>query len=1117
MVKQAVKFMRARNLIAGVFLLLGVTSCRQQESGRKYLFTKLPSSETHVKFVNRLKETGEFNIIEYLYFNNGAGVAAGDINNDGLVDLYFTSSQQPNKLYLNKGNFIFEDITDKAGVGGEGDWKTGVTMADVNGDGFLDIYVCQVGNYKILHGRNQLFINQGNLTFKDEAHRYGLDFQGFSTQAAFFDYDMDGDLDMYLLNHSVHTSRSYGGVSLRYDYDPRAGDRLYRNDESSGGRYFHDVTRQAGIYSSQIGYGLGVNIADINNDGYPDIYISNDFHENDYLYINNGDGTFTDRLTDMIAHTSRSSMGNDIGDINNDGLLDVVVLDMLPDEEKIRKQSGGEDDPELFELKRKYGYYYQFVRNTLQLNLGGGLFSEIGRLAGIYATDWSWSPLICDVDNDGWKDIFITNGIYRRANDLDYVRFLTGGDRYGTSGPGKELPDKALYEKMPLYPNVNFIFRNNGDLTFTNKAKVWGFEDRSYSNGATYADLDNDGDLDLIVNNINEEAFIYRNNADQRPDSHFLNIRLNGGGLNVKGIGTRVTVFAKGHKMVTEHFPTRGFMSATSGVLHFGLGDINRIDSLRVRWPDRSGQLLTNVPVDRILTLDIANAGSVTSMINKEGARRRLFARADLPGLVFSHKEDAFVDFYREKLMFHSLSSEGPAMAVEDLNGDGLDDLFVGGAKGQAACVFIQQKDGSFQLSQQPVLAHDRMTEDVDAALFDADGDGDKDLYIVRGGNEYRAGNPLLADRLLLNTGRGTFVKGEKGSLPYMAGNGSCVSPCDFDGDGDMDLFVGSRSIPGAYGLSPASFLLRNDGKGKFTNASNLLPDNGKDMGMITGAVWLDYDGDDDPDLAVSGEWMKVRIFRNDGKRFTGVTEDAGLGTTAGWWNCIKAADLDGDGDIDLIGGNHGWNSIFKASVAKPVEMYINDFDRNGSLDQIICSYHDGKSYPVASFDELAGQIQSLKKKYPHYSDFGGQTVTDIFGKNMIEESIVKRVVLLSSCIFLNTGNGKFETFPMPVYAQFSPVRDILIDDFNGDGKNDLALVGNDYAVKPYAGRYDASYGWCLPGNGDGKHFSVLMPGESGLKIKGDCRKSCFINVEGRGYMINAVNNGDLQIFRRLN
>jgi len=647
-----------------LLVLFLVISCKPNGKKGEQLFTLLPSSSTQVDFKNQLTENEQFNIIEYLYFNNGAGVAAGDINNDGLVDLYFTSNQGPNKLYLNKGNMKFEDITESAGVAGSGNWKTGVTMADVNGDGLLDIYVCQVGKYKSLKGKNQLFINQGNLTFKEEAHKYGLDFQGFSTQAAFFDYDGDGDLYMYLLNHSVHTSRSYGDVSLRYDHDSLAGDRLYRNDLVDGKRVFHDVTQDAGIYNSQIGYGLGINVCDINNDGYPDIYISNDFHENDYLYINNKNGTFSEHLTDFIGHTSRSSMGNDIGDINNDGLLDVIVLDMLPDEEKIRKQSGGEDDYELFMFKRKYGYNYQFVRNTLQLNLGGGMFSEIGLLAGVFSTDWSWSPLFCDVDNDGWKDLFITNGIYRRANDLDYVKFLTGGNRNLPSKDNSILSDKELYEKMPLYPNISHIFKNNGDLTFSDKAKEWGINTRAFSNGSTYADLDNDGDLDLIVNNINGPAFIYRNNETTTSANHYLSVVLKGKGMNTRGIGARVTLFCGGQKQTDEQFPTRGFLSATSDVLHFGLGKNAKIDSLLVKWPDLSEQMIKDIAADQTLTLDIMYAAKQERVVHKDEEKTKLFSPVSIPGLVFKHKEDEWVDFYRERLIPHSLSSEGSALAV---------------------------------------------------------------------------------------------------------------------------------------------------------------------------------------------------------------------------------------------------------------------------------------------------------------------------------------------------------------------------------------------------------------------------------------------------------------------
>ena len=1086
-------------------------SCKPGNRENNELFTLMSPSSTHVKFENKLTENQQFNIIEYLYFNNGAGVAAGDINNDGLIDLYFISSQGTNRLYLNKGNLKFEDITDASGTGGKGNWKTGVTMADVNGDGLLDIYVCEVGDYKAFNGRNQLFINQGDLTFREESHEYGLDFQGFSTQAAFFDYDMDGDLDMYLLNHSVHTSRSYGGASLRNEIDTLAGDRLYRNDDDNGKRVFHDVTRSAGIYSSQIGYGLGVNICDINNDGYPDIYVSNDFHENDYLYINNGNGTFTEQLTSQIAHTSRSSMGNDVGDFNNDGRLDIIVLDMLPDEENIRKQSGGEDDYELFSLKLKYGYGYQFVRNTLQLNLGDGLFSEIGRLSGIYSTDWSWSPLFCDVDNDGWKDLFITNGIYRRANDLDYVKFLTGDNSMRTPGNTNNLSDKVLYEKMPLYPHINYLFRNNGDLTFTNKAQDWGFKTKSYSNGATYADLDNDGDLDLIVNNINDKAFIYRNNTNALSGNHYLSVVLKGNDLNKRGLGSRVTIYSNGKEQVDEQFPTRGFMSATSDVLHFGLGSSSVIDSLVVRWPDLATQTLKNVHTDQELALDRKDAfipPANNKLVKNEGSK--IFTNETISGLDFRHIEDTYVDFYRERLIPHSLTSEGPALAVGDINNDGLEDVFAGGATNQASEIYVQKHDGTFRKAELPVLVLQRYTEDIDAAFFDADGDGDTDLYIVRGGNELPAGNPLLTDILLINDGKGNFSKGK---LLYFSHNGSCVAPCDFDHDGDTDLFVGSRSLPGAYGWSPDQYLLENDGYGNFTDVTEKDATGLRKIGMVTDADWFDYDNDGDKDLVLTGEWMNVTIFRNDNGHFTDATVSAGLDSTSGWWNCVTVADVDGDGDKDMICGNLGLNSILHASVKEPVIMYLNDFDKNGSLDQIICSYENGISYPVASLDELTAQISGLDKKYPKYSDFGGQTAKDIFGKDVLDKSVIKKAEVLESALFINNGNGTFTIRKLPVYAQFSPVRDIIINDFNKDGITDLLLTGNDYAVRPSYGRYDASYGWYMEGE-KGLKFKTLLPPESGFAVKGDARKTRMITVSGEKYIIVAVNNDSIMTFR---
>jgi hypothetical protein len=1076
------------------------------------LLTLLSSSETGIQFANQLTESEELNMIEYLYFNNGGGVAAGDINNDGLIDLYFTSNQGKNKLYLNKGNLKFDDITESAGVSGIGNWKTGVSMADVNADGLLDIYVCQVGKYKSLSGRNQLFINQGNRTFRDEAKEYGLDFQGFSTQAAFFDYDLDGDLDMYLLNHSVHSARSYGDVSLRHEKDPLAGDRLYRNDLINGKTAFTDVTGQSGIYSSQIGYGLGIGISDINNDGFPDLYISNDFHENDYLYINNGNGTFSEKLTESMEHTSRSSMGNDIGDFNNDGLLDLIVLDMLPENEKTRQQSGGEDDMELFNLKLKFGYHYQFVRNTLQLNLGNGQFSEIGRLAGVAATDWSWSPLLCDLDNDGWKDIFITNGIFRRANDLDYVKFLTGGNRFNSEKDNSSFNDKELYEKMPLNQNISYLFQNNHDLTFTNKAAEWGLTKKSFSNGSTFADLDNDGDLDLISNNINQVAFIYRNNSVAEMNNHFLSVRLKGNLMNKNAVGARVDLYCNGVRQVAEQYPVRGFLSSTSEVLHFGLGTTPLIDSLIIRWPNNQFQVLRNIQGDRTIELDIRNSNRKADTRKPVISRNNLMEDVHIKGLEFKHLEDSYSDFSREHLIPHSLSNEGPALVAADVNGDKLEDVFIGGATGQNAMLFIQKKDGTF--NPQP-FPDDRFSDDVDAAFFDADGDGDLDLYIVHGGNELSIGDPLLPDKLFFNTGEGIFKEARQGAIPYATNNGSCVRPCDFDRDGDKDLFIGSRSVPGAYGLTPSQVLLENDGTGLFKDITELRATELKNIGMVTDACWIDFDQDRDEDLIVVGEWMNVTAFRNDQGLFSNVTTPAGLGETSGWWNCIKVADLEGDGDMDLIAGNLGLNSMLKASVNNPIELFLSDFDNNGTPDPVICSKQNGLSYPVATYDELSVQIPDMNKRIKNYSDFAGKTVQEIFGNEKVNHSTLKKAVQFESCAFVNNGNGTFQTKKLTTEAQFSPIRAALSGDYNADGVLDLLLTGNNYAVRPSLGRQDASFGWLLEGNQESQ-FQTRYSSETGFFIRGDSRKAIQLNISGKPHVLIAVNNGDLRVFRCL-
>jgi hypothetical protein len=1045
-------------------------------------------------------------MIEYLYFNNGGGVAAGDINNDGLTDLYFTASQLSNKLYLNKGNFKFEDITDQAGVGGNGDWTTGVTMGDVNGDGFLDIYVCYLGDYKGKQGQNQLFINNGDNTFTDKAESFGLNFQGFSTQAAFFDYDLDGDLDMYLLNHSVHSTRSYGRSSIRFQTDSKSGDRLFRQDRMDGKIRYLDVSQRAGILSSHIGYGLGVAIADLNSDGYPDIYISNDFHENDYLYLNQGNGTFKEQFTKMMRHASRSSMGNDVADFNNDGRLDVVVLDMLPAEEQIRKRSGGEEDYEIHEIKRSYGYHPQFVRNMLQLNMGNQ-FSEIGRLAGIESTDWSWAPLFCDMDNDGYKDLYITNGIYRRANDLDYVKFLLD-DNNGMRQPNSTLlSNKELYEKMPLDPLINYAFQNNGDLTFTSRAMDWGMDIESYSNGAIYADLDNDGDLDIIVNNINEKAFVFRNNSGSLNKNHFVVFKCTGSGKNKFGIGARISIHHQKGSQIVENNLTRGFMSSVPPEIHFGLGEDILIDSAIILWPGGYIEKMYNVEVDQVIEANIENAVSEHQSNDQSFEYKKLFELDTIiPGLDFIHKENKFTEFKDQYLTPHELSSEGPGIAVGDVNADGKEDVYIGGAKGQRPALFIQEEKG-FSLKKTEVFQIDYGFEDTDAVLVDVDGDLDLDLYVVSGGNERTIPDRLMTDRLYLNHGNGEFTRSVN-KLPEFYHNGSCVVPADFDNDNDIDLFVGSRSIPNAYGISPDSYLLENDGAGNFSDVTNKKAAGLLKLGMVTDAVWTDYDLDHDVDLIIVGEWMNIAVFKNNEGILQKQDDVEGLENTSGWWFSVEADDLDNDGDTDLIAGNLGLNTLHKTSPKEPIKMYLNDFDRNGTIDQIITYTRNGVEYMTSSKDELGNQLNYIKNTYPDYADFAGMSLHDVFSGEQLDASIIKSVNCFETSVFINDA-GIFKKVDLPLEVQFSPVKDMMVHDFDGDNLRDVLLAGNFNAVRPSYGRYNASYGWFLKGLGNGD-FDVLYPLESGFLVHGEVRHIKEIYYDNRKYILIARNNASV-------
>ncbi|MEJ2312416.1 MAG: VCBS repeat-containing protein [Gemmatimonadales bacterium] len=1112
---RSVKTMRALCFVAGVAAVAGCDL-----TGSTPLFEPLGPEATGVTFVNELPEDPEFNIINYLNYYNGGGVSVGDVDGNGLPDLYFTSNLGDNRLYLNKGDYRFEDITERAGVAGSAGWTTGATMADVNGDGHTDLYVSAI-SHLTMRGRNILYINNGDATFADSTDAYGLGHVGYSTQAAFFDYDLDGDLDMYLLNHSTHAERGNLFSPQREEHHPRAGDRLFRND----GQRFVDVTAEAGISGTVEGYGLGVVVSDLDSDGCPDVFVANDFQENDFLYYNNCDGTFTESIASSLGHTSRSSMGVDAADFNNDGRPDIMVLDMLPEREAILKTSANAESFAIEDRKLAAGYHPQYARNTLQLNRGQRRFSEIGYLAGVHATDWSWGPLFADLDNDGDKDLFIANGIYRRANDLDYYDYVRGMAVQATLMDGISEEDLALLEVMPHVPIGNYAFRNNGDLTFTNAAGAWGLARPGFSNGAAYADLNNSGALDLIVNEVNAPASIYRNRAREVVDGHYLTVALRGAGANTAGIGAKVMIWHGEVRQLLEQMPTRGFESSVDPRLHFGLGPAEKVDSLVIIWPDRRYQVLTDVAADRQITLsqeDAEGRYAYSERPSEMTARGSRPLAADVPlfvdvsaetGIEFTHEENTFFDYNREPLMPQLLSTQGPALATGDVNGDGLDDLFVGGAKHQPGQLFLQRSDGGFRASAAAVFQADSLHEDVAAAFFDANGDGHPDLYVVSAGNEFWGEHEALRDRLYMGDGEGNFQR-SVGRLPDLFENGSCVVPGDFDGDGDLDLFVGSRVVSREYGRIPRSYLLENDGTGRFADVTLERAEGLAHAGMVTSAAWLDHDDDGQLDLVVVGEWMPVRLFRQEDGRFRERTAEVGLSGTNGWWNNVTAADLTGDGREDLVLGNLGLNSYLRASEQEPVRLYVHDFARDGSLEQILTFYKDGVSYPLAGRDELLSVLPHLRNRYPSYADFGASGIEDIFDASELQEAEVLEANVFASSVAVNNGDGTFRLEPLPIEAQFAPIHAVLVDDFDGDGNVDLLTAGNYYGVPPVFGRYDAGYGLLLRGDGEGRFQPVDME-ESGLVIQGQARDMQFLRrADGKRVVVVARNDDGLEVLR---
>jgi len=1087
-----------------LFFLVMVLSCsdhnnesstsKTEHPDSSKLFKQLDASVMGIDFRNDIKEDEHTNAIVYEYTYNGGGVAIGDVNNDGLDDIFFTGNQKPNRLYLNKGNFKFEDVTAASGTGGRaGCWKTGVTMTDVNADGLLDIYVCYSGDLPGNKRINELLINKGAdkngiPQFVDEVLQWGIADSAYSTHASFFDYDKDGDLDMILINHTPHAFENLDEAYLRFlknKKNPETGVRLFQNIDDK----FKDVTASSGIINSSLSFGLGVSVADINNDNWPDIYLSNDYMAPDYLYVNNKNGTFTDRLDEMIGYASEFSMGNDVADFNNDGWNDIYTLDMIPEDNHRQKLLSSIDNYEFFELRNKVGLHPQFMRNMLHMNNGNNSFSEVAQLSGVSNTDWSWAPLFVDFDNDGWKDIFVANGFVHDYTNLDFLKYMGDYLRQNNySVRNENLLQLAL--QAPSSDVINYVFRNNGDLTFKNMSAAWGFDKPSNSNGAAYADLDNDGDLDLVINNTNQTASILRNNADKITRNHYLSLRLKGEKKNTQAIGARVFVYCDSLMQTVEQLISRGYQSSVSPVLHIGLGKSKKVDSLRVLWPSGKIQLLKDIAANSVLQLNEADAKETFRMVN---VQTKPLIHSLTSVINYTHLENAANDFKRQPLLTAALSYNGPCMSKGDINADGLEDLFIGGATGQLGKVFLQNKKGQFTATIQPAFNQNLNSEDVDACFADVDRDGDLDLYVSSGGyDRFLSNDPALQDRIYLNDGKGNFVKATN-ALPAMLVSKGCVTAADINSDGYPDFFVGGRVVPGRYPETPQSFLLLNDGKGHFTNIIDNAANGLAKAGMISTAVFVDMNADKQPDLITAGEFMPVQIWINNRAHFTDQTNTYFSKPVFGCWNKIVIDDINTDGRPDIIAGNMGLNSVLKCSETEPAELYYKDFDDNGSVDPILCYYIQGKTYPAVLRDELLDQMSIMRTRFTDYKSYADATLQDVFTNEELQNAVHLKATSFASTCFISAANGKYEQLELPIAAQQSPVYAISVTDIDGDNIKDIIIGGNVSQARLRFGYCRASRGQILKGLGNGK-FEMIPPARSGLQINGDIRSIAVIN-----------------------